>query len=71
MKKMLLNFKENLISRSELKRIVGGGNECSSCGEDSCSGACESGGIPGTCGWTAAGQNRCTCATVSGGGGIQ
>lgn len=68
MEKMLFNFKENLISRIELKKIKGGLTECSSCGEDSCSGGCESGGIAGKCGWTVVPSGRCTCATVGGGG---
>ncbi len=70
MKMLISNFDGSLLSREQMKKVVGGaGNECSSCGESSCGGGCSSGGVQGTCGWTAVPSGHCTCATV--GGGVQ
>jgi hypothetical protein len=69
MKKMLSNFEFNSISRNELKKIMGGGGECSSCGQSQCSGGC---GEKGTCEWQKAMPSLglgagCTCNHTSGG----
>ncbi len=69
MKKVISSFSNAVLSREQMKKVVGGSGECGSCSESSCSGGCTSNsGASGTCGWTAADQNRCTCASVGGGG---
>lgn len=69
MKKKISNFKENIVSRFELKQIIGGTGSCSGKPESTCGGSCTgSGGEPGTCGWTEVPtRTECTCGYVSGG----
>lgn len=64
MKKILLNAKDQVLSRDEMKAVVGGFGPCSSkTSEATCNGPCTlSCGYPGTCGWTIVPTGHCTCA---------
>ena len=52
MKKMLEIFGADILSRGEMKNVVGGGNCCTSITPSGCNGVCGPGG--GVCGWQAA-----------------
>lgn len=70
MKKIISNFSGSILSREQLKKVVGGVGGCTATKEADCKGTCQlSNGNPGTCGWTVP-TASCTCAG-SGGGGIE
>ncbi len=52
MKKNLLNFGNQVLSRGEMKNILGGADCCTGSSQASCNGVCGPNG--GTCGWQAA-----------------
>lgn len=73
MKKMISSFGASLLSREQMKNVVGGsGTECSSCSESTCSGGCTlSSGYTGKCGWSdgrGGASGSCSCAGAGTGG---
>jgi hypothetical protein len=71
MKKILLNAKDQVLSKDEMKAVVGGFGPCSGyTSEQQCVGKpCDlSTGHSGKCGWTDVPTGHCTCAGVIVGG---
>ena len=69
MKNLISSIDSSLLSREQMKKILGGSRAggistaCTGCDESSCGGGCTgSNGNDGTCGWTAVPTGRCTCA---------
>lgn len=59
--KLSLLGEMDLLSKAELKQLLGQGNGCGST-QSTCSGSCGTSGN-GTCGWISK-SNRCACAEV-------
>ena len=53
----------NLLSKNELKQLVGSSSTCSGKTQSQCSGSWKSGNLSGSCSWTKT-SNSCMCATV-------
>ncbi|CAN1525925.1 hypothetical protein MCERE19_01219 [Spirosomataceae bacterium] len=72
MKKMLVKFGNQVLSREELKNVIGGASCCSNASKSLCNGTCGPSG--GTCEWQEAKPSLglgAGCICNHGNGGIQ
>ena len=62
MKKVISSLGSSILSREQMKAVVGGLGDCSHLAEVGCGGECTlSNGNTGTCGWTIVPTGHCTC----------